>query len=179
MKRRSLVVAGLMLLPLAAAAAPGDPPAAPRAPGQMTVAGQTALVMAGPSSSLADQLRYLRQTWPEQHAVAVVTTAVDATCRGTGQPAGSGGHDCNVRVVPKEYLAVRWLDGSPPGPAALLLMTFGYAAAEAPFPIKIGSDFLALLAPTRDRGIYAATLLAPASETLVREVRAALREVAP
>jgi hypothetical protein len=135
----------------------------------MHVAGQTVLVMAGPASSLPDQLAYLQRTWPERHAVAVVTTAVDASCR------GAGGRDCDVRVVPREYLLVRWLVAPPPGPAARFLLTFTLPEEGRPFPIRIGGDFLVFLAPTRDAGIFAATLLAPASDAVLGAARAALR----
>jgi len=137
------------------------------------------LVTRGPATSLADQLRYLRATWPDQHAVAVVTAAVDPTCRGTRGAAGATLRDCEIRVVPREYLAVRWLSGSPPGPAARFLLTYGSPPQAAPFSIRIGTDLLALLAPTPDRGILAATVLAPATDELVERVREALREAGP
>ncbi len=72
-----------------------------------------ALVTLGPAGDLKAQIRYLTSTWPDQHAIAVVTTEAPARCGAFSAEKGG----CTQEVRLSGSILVRWLaaDPKPPG----------------------------------------------------------------
>jgi hypothetical protein len=72
------------------------------------------LVTVGPAGTLEEQITYLRSTWPDQFAIAVVEAIRAPSC----QAKEDGTTTCGARVRPRELILVRWLSSSPPAPGA-------------------------------------------------------------
>jgi hypothetical protein len=130
-----------------------------------------ALVMLGPAGGLEAQIRYLTITWPNQHAIAVVTAKAPARCD-TGS---AGTVYCTQEVRLNESVLIRWLDASPKAPAARFVVHYWYGPARGAVAIGPGEDLLVFLAPTHAPGTYGCTVLMRATDAVVRDVREALR----
>ncbi len=132
-----------------------------------------ALVMLGPAGGLEAQIRYLTTTWPDQHAIAVVTAEAPARC-----DAGSA-HTvyCTQEIRLNESVLIRWLDASPKTPGARFMVHYWYGPARGAVAIGPGEDLLVFLAPTHGPGIYGCTVLTRATDAMLHEVREALRRL--
>ena len=129
-----------------------------------------ALVMLGPAGGLEAQVRYLTTTWPNQHAIAVVTTEASAGCH-----TRSGAVYCTQEVRLAKAILIRWLDASPRAPGARFVVHYWYGPAQGAVAIGPGEDLLVFLGPTHGPGIYGCTVLMRATDAVVRDVREALR----
>ncbi len=130
-----------------------------------------ALVMLGPAGGLEAQIRYLMTTWPDQHAIAVVTAEAPARCY-------TGSADkvyCTQRVRLNESVLILWLEASPQAPGARFAVHYWYGPAQGAVAIVPGEELLVFLAPTHAQGTYACTVLTRATDAVVRDVRDALR----
>ncbi len=129
------------------------------------------LVMLGPTGDLKAQLRYVTSTWPNQHAIAVVTAEAPARCH-----TGSGiTVYCTQEVRLNESVLIRWLDASPQAPGARFAIHYWYGPAAGAVAIGPGEDLLVFLGPTHGPGIYGCTVLMRATDAVVRDLREALR----
>ncbi len=130
-----------------------------------------ALVMLGPAGGLEAQIRYLTITWPNQHAIAVVTAKAPARC-------DTGSADtvyCTQEVRLNESVLIRWLEADPRAPGGSFAIHYCYGPAAGAVEIGPGEDLLVFLAPTHAQGTYACTVLMRATDAVVRDVREALR----
>ncbi len=130
-----------------------------------------ALVMLGPAGGLEAQIRYLTTTWPNQHAIAVVTAKAPARCD-TGS---AGTVYCTQEVRLAEAILIRWLESDPRAPGGSFAIHYWYDPAAGAVEIGPGEDLLVFLAPTHAQGAYACTVLMRATDAVVRDVREALR----
>ena len=130
-----------------------------------------ALVMLGPASGLEAQIRYLTTTWPNQHAIAVVTAEAPARCD-TGSAVTVY---CTQDVRLSESVLIRWLEASPKAPGARFAIHYWYGPAAGTVQIAPGEDLLVFLAPTHGPGIFGCTALMRATEAVVGDVREVLR----
>ena len=130
-----------------------------------------ALVTLGPAGGLEAQIRYLTNTWPDQHAIAVVTAEAPARC-------GAGSAEriyCTQEVRLGRSILARWLEADPQAPGARFAVHYWYGPAQGTVAIGPGEDLLVFLAPTHAQGAYACTVLMRATDAVVRDVREALR----
>ncbi len=130
-----------------------------------------ALVMLGPAGGLEAQIRYLTTTWPNQHAIAVVTAEAPVRCH-------TGSADkayCTQEVRLAEAILIRWLDASPQAPGARFVVHYWYGPAQGAVAIGPGEDLLVFLVPTHAQGTYACTVLMRDTDAAVHDVREALR----
>lgn len=74
---------------------------------------QQRIVSIGPSGQLIEQLRYLDNTWPDQHAVALVVASESPICDQVTKASESSTWYCNIRVAASEFLALHWASQSP------------------------------------------------------------------
>ena len=135
------------------------------------------IVSIGPSGQLIEQLRYLDDMWPDQHAVALVVASTSPTC---GQVPGAlepSTWYCDIRVVPSEFLVLHWVSQSPPEPGRDFVVHFWHRGVEDSFRVIPGTELLVLLAPTHVRHKFAATVIATASPSVVAQARSAVQEV--
>ncbi len=135
------------------------------------------IVSIGPSGQLIEQLRYLDDTWPDQHAVALVVATKSPTC---GQVPGALQPTtwyCDIRVAASEFLALHWASQSPPEPGRDFVVHFWHRGAKDSFRVIQGTELLVLLAPTHFRHTFTATVIAKASPSVVAEARSAVHEV--
>ncbi len=127
--------------------------------------------MLGPASGLEAQIRYLTTTWPNQHAIAVVTAEAPARC-----DTGSAERVyCTQGVRLAEAILIRWLESDPPAPGGSFAIHYWYDSAAGAAEIAPGKDLLVFLAPTHAPGTYSCTVLMRATDAVVRDVREALR----
>ena len=145
----------------------------------LTAAGRAEqrIVSVGPSGPLIEQLRYLDDTWPDQHAVALVVASTSPTC---GQVPGAlepSTRYCDIRVAPSEFLVLHWVSQSPPEPGRDFVVHFWHRGVEDSFRVIPGTELLVLLAPTHVRHKFAATVIATASASVVAQARSAVQEV--
>ena len=129
-----------------------------------------ALVMLGPAGGLEAQVRYLTTTWPNQHAIAVVTAEAPAGCH-----TRSGTVYCTQEVRLAEAILIRWLESDPPAPGGSFAIHYWYDSAAGAVEIAPGEDLLVFLAPTHAPGTYSCTVLMRATDAVVHDVREALR----
>ena len=130
-----------------------------------------ALIMLGPAGGLEAQVRYLTSTWPDQHAIAVVTTEASASC-----DTGSAERVyCTQGVRLAEAILIRWLESDPPAPGGSFAIHYWYDSAAGTVVIAPGEDLLVFLAPTHGPGIFGCTVLMRATDVVVRDVREVLR----
>ncbi len=130
-----------------------------------------ALVMLGPAGGLEAQIRYLTTTWPDQHAIAVVTAEAPARC-----DTGSAERVyCTQGVRLAEAILIRWLESDPRAPGGSFAIHYWYDPAAGAVEIGSGEDLLVFLAPTHAPGTYGCTVLMRATDAVVRDVREALR----
>ena len=135
------------------------------------------IVSIGPSGPLIEQLRYLDDTWPDQHAVALVVASKSPTC---GQVPGALEPTtwyCDIRVAASEFLALHWASQSPPEPGRDFVVHFWHGGAEDSFRVTPRTELLVLLAPTHIRHKFTATVIATASPSVVAQARSAVQEV--
>ncbi|NNG15127.1 MAG: hypothetical protein HKM89_01515 [Gemmatimonadales bacterium] len=161
--RRAFV---LTLLSVAFAAAAG----AQEAPVGMVVS-------IGPTESIVEQLQYLDEHWPQQHAVGVVEAVEVPECstREDGGP-----RYCWLRARPVELIHVRWLRRDPPGPGADFRLHYWYRPGAAELEIGQGSQLMTFLVPGRfPRGVFVATVLMRNTEEISKFVRQALSDPSP
>ncbi len=130
-----------------------------------------ALVMLGPAGGLEAQIGYLTTTWPNQHAIAVVTAEAPARCHTSSGVTVN----CTQDVRLNESVLIRWLEASPQAPGARFAIHYWYGPAAGAVEIAPGEDLLVFLAPTHGPGIYGCTVLMRATDAVVRDVREALR----
>lgn len=137
------------------------------------------LVMLGPSGPVAAQVGYLVHTWPEQHAVAIIEVTEVPHCWTSKNDNGlsSSVTYCFVQARPVEFLLVRWLNPSPPGPGNAFTLHYWTTQpiSGAPPSIRVGSKVIALLAPVHAARVYSATVIKPATEQTIQATREALR----
>jgi hypothetical protein len=134
---------------------------------------QDALVMLGPAGDLKAQIRYLTTTWPDQHAIAVVTTEAPARC-------GAGSADkvyCTQWVRLNESVLIRWLEADPQAPGDGFAIHYWFDAGRSAIEIAPGEELLVFLAPTHAQGTYACTVLTRTTGAALGQVREALRRL--
>ena len=132
-----------------------------------------ALVMLGPVGGLEAQIRYLTTTWPDQHAIAVVTAEAPARC-----DTGSAERVyCTQEVRLAEAILIRWLESDPRAPGGSFAIHYWYDPAAGAVEIGPGEDLLVFLAPTHAQGVYGCTVLRKPSEPALRDLREALRKL--
>ncbi len=132
-----------------------------------------ALVMLGPAGGLEAQIRYLMTTWPDQHAIAVVTAEAPARC-----DTGSAERVyCTQEVRLAEAILIRWLESDPQAPGARFAVHYWYGPAQGAVAIGPGEDLLVFLSPTHAQGVYGCTVLRKRSEAVLRDLREALRKL--
>ena len=130
-----------------------------------------ALVMLGPAGGLEAQVRYLTTTWPNQHAIAVVTAEAPARC-------DTGSADkvyCAQIVRLNETVLIRWLEADPQAPGDGFAIHYWFDAGRSAIEIAPGEELLVFLAPTHAQGTFACTVLTRATDAVLRDVREALR----
>ncbi len=132
-----------------------------------------ALVMLEPAGGLEAQIRYLTTTWPDQHAIAVVTAEAPARC-----DTGSAERVyCTQEFRLNESVLIRWLESDPRAPGGSFAIHYWYDPAAGAVEIGPGEDLLVFLAPTHAQGVYGCTVLRKPSEAALRDLREALRKL--
>jgi hypothetical protein len=131
-----------------------------------------------PGNDLASHIAYLRSTWPNQFAIAVVEATESPICNTPDpRPELSGKHTyCWLKVRSADPILVRWLYADPMAPGDEITIHYWYDKHRDDMEIKPGEPLLVLLAPTHFQGVYSCTLLLSASPERVKEVRRAVRE---
>ena len=131
------------------------------------------LVTFGPADTIKSHIAKLQETWPQQHAVAIVESVEEPRC---GDPAGDSGETtyCWVDVKLTGLLHARWLNDSPRAPGNEFTIHYWYPD-EKPFNVKQSSELLVFLAPTHGQGIYSSTALLFATPDAVAATRSALQ----
>ena len=137
------------------------------------------LVSIGPAAPLGAQLAYLRTTWPDHHAVAVVAASGDPSCGQPPETADAETWYCDLPVVARELLLLRWREGSLPGPGSHFTVHYWHRGPEAPLRIDAGAELLVMLAPTHVPNTFVATVLAAASPGLLERVRSVAGDPSP
>jgi len=138
---------------------------------------QQRIVSIGPSGQLIEQLRYLDDMWPDQHAVALVVASESPICGQVSNASESSTWYCDIWVAASEFLALHWASQSPPEPGSEFLVHFWHRGAKDSFRVIQGTELLVLLAPTHFRHKFTATVIAKASPRVVAEARSAVYEV--
>ena len=133
-----------------------------------------------PGNDLASHITYLRSTWPNQFAIAVVEAAEAAVCN-TPDPkpelSRSNEHTyCWLKVRSADPILVRWLYADPMAPGDEMTIHYWYDKHREDMKIKPGERLLVLLAPTHFQSVYSCTLLMSANPERVKKVRCAIRE---
>jgi hypothetical protein len=131
------------------------------------------MVSIGPTGSILEQLQYLAEHWPEQHAVAVVEAAEGPECSARRD---DGPRYCLLEVRPVELILVRWLRRDPPGPGASFRLHYWYRPSVGELEIARGDRLMAFLIPARQRGVFVATVVMRGTDEIADFVRRAAGE---
>ncbi len=131
-----------------------------------------------PGNDLSDDIAYLRSTWPNQFAIAVVEAADSPVCNTPDPRPGVSGNVtyCWLKARTADPIFVRWLQGDPMAPGDEITIHYWYDKDRDDMGINIHERLLVLLAPTRFQGVFSCTLLMSASPERVNDVRRAIRE---
>jgi hypothetical protein len=131
------------------------------------------IVTVGPSGPLTRQVEYLKNTWPDQFAIAVVEALRAPKC---DTPDKTTTRYCWLDVRPTDLIFIRWLNKSPPAPADRFTIHFWYQGTASQIVIGQGDQLVVFLAPTHGRGTFAATVLMRSDDEITSSVRSAVNE---
>lgn len=132
------------------------------------------IVSVGPSGPLTRQVEYLKTTWPDQFAIAVVEALRSPKCDTSDKTTT---RYCWLDVRPTDLIFIRWLNKSPPAPADRFTIHFWYQGNASPIAIGQGDQLVVFLAPTHGRGTFATTVLMRSDDEVTNSVRSAVNEV--
>ena len=137
------------------------------------------LVTVGPVTSVEDHIRYVRHTWPESFAIAVVVLVEEPVCN----PSKDEKHDqntlfCWTGARAEELLLGSWnhLEHTNSSKPAEFRLQYWYPRNDAP-PWESGARLVAFLAPTHSHAAYTGTAILEATDKIVSHVRNSVRQV--
>ncbi len=127
-----------------------------------------ALVILGPTDTIAGQIEYGTRTWGDAFVVAVVTPRGEPECYTKDDRTF-----CTRPVIPRTLLKPGQLEKDTAPPDHAFRLYYWFATAE-PFEIDADTEYLAFLAPTHAADVYAPTAVLVASPDALAVTRASL-----
>jgi hypothetical protein len=136
------------------------------------------LVTHGPSNDYKAQYEYLRKTTPKQFAILVVEVVGPSQCFVPKGPTDSGGTEyCNTEVILIDTIVIHWLSRDPKSPDDRFFIHYWYSKDHKPKMFSEGQRLIVFLAPSHFQDVHVCSVVAPATEKSLKQVREILWDV--